>query len=200
MIYDFPQESRRWPANAAAFRRSKEAFGALSNMTRAMPLPAFITKPSSTEFSGSEALYQALKFPDDPTLQRRIATAPDAFAAKRLARNSKGLDVSWWNNNRVWAMRYACTLKLRHPRFRKELAASEDRLIVESSDFDSFWGAKPQPDGTFLGVNALGQVLMELRDLRLPANGAGTKEAAIDVIAEIGDKAPTLRLFDQPLF
>ena len=29
---------------------------------------------------------------------------------------------------------------------------------------DSFWGAKPLPDGTLIGCNVLGRLLMELRD------------------------------------
>jgi hypothetical protein len=35
--------------------------------------------------------------------------------------------------------------------------------IVEVSRKDPFWGAKAQDDGTLLGQNVLGQLLMELR-------------------------------------
>jgi restriction endonuclease S subunit len=39
-----------------------------------------------------------------------------------------------------------------------------DRSIVEDSRKDDFWGALPKDDGTLVGMNVLGRLLMELRE------------------------------------
>jgi predicted NAD-dependent protein-ADP-ribosyltransferase YbiA (DUF1768 family) len=49
--------------------------------------------------------------------------------------------------------------------FGKELAETGDKNIVENSAKDSFWGAIPNEAKTqFIGINALGRLLMELRE------------------------------------
>ncbi len=41
--------------------------------------------------------------------------------------------------------------------------ATGDRWIVEKSYRDGYWGMQPQQDGTLVGVNALGQLLTQLK-------------------------------------
>lgn len=59
-----------WPsAGCAAFMRSRERHGELSNMTFGFPLQL-----NGLTLQSSEGLYQALKFPSHPEVQRTIAS------------------------------------------------------------------------------------------------------------------------------
>jgi hypothetical protein len=63
-------------------------------------------------------------------------------------------------------MRWCLAIKLAQ-NFRKFGAVLEStgiELIVEESRRDKFWGAKKTEDGLLVGVNALGRLLMELRE------------------------------------
>jgi type I restriction enzyme S subunit len=54
-------------------------------------------------------------------------------------------------------------------KFAELLLTSDDRPIVEESGKNDFWGAKPLENGTLVGRNVLGRLLMELREeLRAP--------------------------------
>lgn len=59
-------------------------------------------------------------------------------------------------------MRWVLRQKLQHPPFQRVLLETGDRPIVELSYKDQFWGAKPEGH-LLVGVNALGRLLMELR-------------------------------------
>lgn len=48
--------------------------------------------------------------------------------------------------------------------FGELLKKTGEMPIVEESDKDAFWGAKPTDEQTLIGVNALGSLLMEVRD------------------------------------
>lgn len=63
-------------------------------------------------------------------------------------------------------MRWCLQVKLaqNYEKFRQLLLATGDKPIVEHSRRDDFWGAKPVDDATLIGVNALGRLLMELRE------------------------------------
>lgn len=191
------EKTRIWPSTSAAFRRSRQRHGALSNMTPGMPIVA-----AGLRFSGSEALYQALKFPALPEVQRTIAAAANGFDAKRLAWNpalKRQLDAPWWNRNRAAAMAYAVAAKLAtHPqRIAAALRETAGRPIVESSDRDPFWGARPSRGGTFDGANVLGQVLMLARQA---LQAAPTPQAAAAALAAKAlAAAPGLKLDGKPL-
>lgn len=49
--------------------------------------------------------------------------------------------------------------------FGRLLLATHDQPIVERSRKDDFWGAKVEEDGTLVGMNVLGRLLMELREI-----------------------------------
>lgn len=155
MPRSYPRES------AAAFRRSRERYGQLSNMTFGYPLTV-----NGLTFQGPEGLYQALKYPADHDLQRRIASQRSGMEAKKAAYAGAARPRPDWDSRRVQAM--TCTLaeKLaQHPEtFAAALRETEGLIIVENSQRDPFWGAQPVPGG-FRGVNALGQLLNQLRDL-----------------------------------
>ena len=152
-----------WAAGEiAGFKKSKEKYGDLSNMTGGFPL-----KICGLEFSGPEALYQALKYPDSIEAQRAIADAKSGMEAKRVAYREeyrKYLRCDW-NDVRISAMRMTLMLKL-HQHFLSFGLALQETIplpIVEISDRDDFWGAKPVYGG-YYGENALGRLLMALAE------------------------------------
>ena len=152
-----------WPeAEAAAFMRSREKYGKLSNMTGGFPI-----RINGLEFCGPEALFQALKYPESPESQRAIADAPNGMAAKRVAylpEHSAHLREDW-DEVRVSGMRITLSLKMwQHPEdFGYALAETGQLTIVEKSYRDAYWGAKPVKGG-YEGENMLGRCLMDLRD------------------------------------
>lgn len=151
----------------AAFRRSKDRHGELSNMTGGFPLTIAMT-PLAITFQSPEALYQALKFPENHELQSLIARQRSGMEAKRVAYASAVTPRPDWHIRRVPAMALTLALKLeQHPqRFGQALRNTATAPIVESSSRDTFWGAKPAGH-SLAGVNALGKLLTQLRALLL---------------------------------
>ena len=72
-----------------------------------------------------------------------------------------------WNQVRVNVMRWCLRVKLAQnwDDFSKLLLDTGYSPIVEHSRRDDFWGAKPLDERTLLGMNVLGRLLMELREL-----------------------------------
>ena len=148
----------------AAFMRSRDRHGDLSNMTSGFPLIV-----NTVRFQGPEGLYQALKFPHRPEHQLHIAHQPSGMAAKRAAYELDDTRADW-DQVRVIAM--ICTqarkLAQHRGRFAAALLETGDLPIVEMSRRDPFWGAVPDGDtrqaATLTGLNALGKVLTALRD------------------------------------
>jgi ribA/ribD-fused uncharacterized protein len=177
--------------NVAAFMRSRDRYGNLSNMTFGFPLAV-----NGVGFQGPEGLYQALKFPNDPGTQRLIASQQSGMEAKKTAYRNPGFRPDW-EEVKVQAMRYTLAVKLRqHPRrFGEALAETGDLPIVERSNRDPFWGARPQ--GNILaGVNTLGKLLTELRDT-LGENGGDAAKAANAFAAQV--PAERLRVNGRPV-
>ena len=162
-------------AELAPFMRSKDRYGRLSNMTGGFPLTV-----AGTPHSGPESLYQALKFPDRPDVQQAIGRQPNGMAAKKLAYRPDNPPVrADWDRVKPYAMMVALTTKLRqHPdAFAAALMETSGRLCVEVSYRDSYWGAKPQDDGSYLGHNVLGRLLTELRRKLEQADGDADQAA-----------------------
>ena len=170
------------------FRFTREAWGAFSNFA---PLAAPIAAGPWT-FSTSEALYQAAKFGAAPEVQRRIAGAPTAREAAAIGRGTPdGLNPDW-NAQRVNAMRWVLRMKreANAAAIDAALARSGERVIVEVSTRDAWWGAKPAGD-TYRGHNVLGRLWMELRQ-QLRDGDPASRPAAWTGRIEVG------RLADPP--
>ena len=88
------------PADCAVFFRSRKRHGQLSNMTHGFPLAV-----NAVSFQGPEGLYQALKFPHDPTFQRLIGAQRSGMDAKRTAYTRKDT-VPTWDSFRADAMAF----------------------------------------------------------------------------------------------
>jgi ribA/ribD-fused uncharacterized protein len=143
-----------------SFRTTTGEFGPLSNM--APDFPIFVM---NLRIPTAEALYQACRFPDEPEIQRLIVDQHSPMTAKMKSKKYRGQTRKDWDNVRVNIMRWCLRIKLSQnwSRFGAVLDKTQERQIVEESTKDDFWGAKPQADGTLVGKNVLGRLLMELR-------------------------------------
>lgn len=150
------------------FRKTHEAFGGLSNMAAGFPL-----RVNGVSIRTSEALYQACRFPDKPDVQKLIIEEKSPMSAKMVGKPYREQSRPDWDRVRVRIMRWCLRVKLARnwPAFRQLLLSTGNRAIVEDSGKDPFWGAQPQTDGTLVGENVLGRLLMELReDLQKPTD------------------------------
>ena len=148
-------------SSSVVFLKTKEAFGGLSNMAGGFPLLV-----SGVRIRTSEALYQACRFPHLPEVQRLIIAQRSPMTAKMKGKPYRRESRRDWNRVRVNVMRWCLRVKLAQnwTVFSKLLLDTGFRPIVEQSRKDDFWGAKPVDDQTFIGMNVLGRLLMELRE------------------------------------
>ena len=160
---DFRSYGRK---NSVVFRKTNEQFGGLSNMA-----PGFLLEVNGIRILTSEALYQACRFPHKPEVQRLLIQEGSPMTAKMKSKPHRKDTRPDWDKVRVNIMRWCLRVKLAQnwQKFGDLLLATSDRSIVEESPKDDFWGAKAVDDETLVGVNALGRLLMELREeLRSP--------------------------------
>lgn len=149
------------PARSAVFLKTNERFGGLSNMAPGFPLIV-----NGVRIRTSEALYQACRFPSRPDVQRQIIDDPSPMTAKMRSKPFRTDTREDWETVRVKIMRWCLRLKLAQNRhtFGDLLLSTKEMPIVEKKvRRKDFWGATEQPDGTLLGMNVLGRLLMELR-------------------------------------
>lgn len=149
-------------AAVASFRKTNERFGGLSNMA-----PGYPIKVGSVEVRTSEALYQACRFPNDPTLQQRVLAERSPMTAKMIIKPYRNLSREDWDAARLGVMRWCLKLKLLQNwnSFGHLLDLTEELDIVEHSRRDQFW-ATTLIEGRLVGQNVLGRMLMELRLLK----------------------------------
>lgn len=143
------------------FRKTKEAFGGLSNMAAGYPLNI-----NGIHIKTSEALYQACRFPHLPEIQKLIIAQNSPMTAKMKSKPYRDQSRSDWDNVRVKIMDWCLRVKLLQnwDSFSSLLLATGDKPIVEDSHKDDFWGALSVDYETLSGVNALGRLLMQLRE------------------------------------
>lgn len=114
-------------------------------------------------FDTSEAAYHFTKF--DGTANdhvcREIREADSAHEAFKIAERNKHLRRPDWDDVKLNVMRAILRAKVdQHEYVRRKLLATGDRLLVEDSWRDDYWGWGPNRDGQ----NWLGRLWMELRD------------------------------------
>ena len=148
-------------SESAAFRSTKGYLGGLSNMA-----PGFPLNINGMRILTSEALYQACRFPNHPDVQRLVIAQTSPMTSKMKAKSHASDSRQDWLSVRVAVMRWCLRVKLAQnwERFGDLLLSTGNVPIVEDSAKDPFWGARATDVGTFEGVNALGRLLMELRE------------------------------------
>ena len=167
-IQEFYPEYYSWneyPAShTVSFCKVKDQYGIFSNFALTPIVVDGVT------FSSVESLFQVMKFTD--TGARREIYSKAGQGLKMTAKHyEKTVGVRPdWGILLVDALKQVLMLKFEQsPEFRKELAATGNKFIVE--DQNSFrkpadtYGAKLTPDGkSWSGPNLMGRLLMELRD------------------------------------
>ncbi|QOR62937.1 NADAR family protein [Sulfurovum indicum] len=120
---------------------------------------------NNTFFLSSEALYQCCRFPHLPDVQKKIIEQTSPMTAKMVSKPFRHQSRLDWDMHRIKIMKWCIRVKLAQnwDRFSKVLLSTNSLAIVEDSHKDEFWGAKFNGE-TFVGVNALGRLLMELRE------------------------------------
>lgn len=175
-------------SESVAFRSTKGQFGGLSNMA-----PGFPLNINGIRILTSEALYQACRFPSHPDIQRLVIEQTSPMTSKMKAKSHSGESRQDWLSVRVAVMRWCLRVKLAQnwERFGDLLLSTGSVPIVEDSAKDPFWGARATDVGTFEGVNALGRLLMELRE--------GLRENPDSLRFVLPPKVPNFCLLGRPI-
>lgn len=160
-------EMRIYQANeVVCFRKTKEVFGELSNMASGFPL-TIRTEAKIIPVLSTEALYQACRFPHLPEVQAKILEEKSPMTAKMVGKPFRNESRPDWEQIKVKVMRWCLRIKLaqNYFGFGRILESTFDKQIVEDSRKDDFWGAvrDKRNQDTLIGTNALGRLLMELR-------------------------------------
>ena len=142
------------------FKSTKGRFGGLSNM--APNFPIFI---NDVYISNIEILYQSFRFPDFPEIQENILNCKSPISAKKYAHQFIDKTRDDWDTSRFKIMRFCIQIKLYYnwEVFGRLLLSTNTFPIVEFSFEDKIWGATDEGE-YYEGVNALGRLLMELRE------------------------------------
>lgn len=112
------------------------------------------------EWPSAEHYYQGMKF-EEGELRESIRTADHPEKAKQLAEANKGEVRKDWQQVREVMMTRAVYIKCRtHEAVATVLLATGDQQIIETSQYDYYWGCGR--DGR--GHNTFGKVLMAVRD------------------------------------
>jgi ribA/ribD-fused uncharacterized protein len=144
------------------FRKTEEEFGGLSNMAG-----GFEIELDGMKIGTSEALYQACRFPFSSEIQEMIIEQKSPMTAKMKSKPFRSQTRPDWEDVKVPLMRWCLRVKLacNWVKFGELLIATGEKDIVEDSPRDRFWGAVGTEESDMLvGVNALGRLLMELRE------------------------------------
>ena len=143
------------------FGKTDGAFGGLSNMASGYPL--FI---NDNLILTTEALYQAMRYPLFPEIQYEIISQNSPMTAKMISKKYHSKTRQDWDDIRVKIMRWTLEVKLSQnwDKFSSLLRETGDKPIVEYSTKDQFWGAFKDADAQLMGINALGRLLMEIRE------------------------------------
>jgi ribA/ribD-fused uncharacterized protein len=148
--------------NVLTFAKTDGQFGALSNMA-----PGFSLFVNEVNVQSSEILYQACRFPLFPAIQEEIIRTQNPMEAKKVSRQYIQYSRQDWEMVKFKIMKWCLEVKLiqNFDNFSKTLLSTGEKIIVEYSKKDAVWGAILNDDHTTLiGKNALGRLLMELRE------------------------------------
>lgn len=114
------------------------------------------------EWLSVEHYFQAMKFETtSPEYFEKIRHAPDAKKARKMgATRFKKVRDDWKKVRRVVMTRAIYTRAHAHPESAKALLETDNRKLMENSQYDYFWGCGRDRRGE----NTYGQVLMDVRE------------------------------------
>jgi len=152
--------------DSVIFRKTKGEFGSLSNMA-----PGFSIHVNEVLIPTSEHLYQACRFPNNPGLQWDIIRERNPMKAKWIGRAHINESRENWELIQFKVMQWVIELKLSQNwlNFSEVLRATGNKYIVESTPKPKIWGAVLK-ENQYEGINALGRILMYIRQLYVLPN------------------------------
>lgn len=144
-----------------AFKSTKSTFGGLSNMAS-----GFSVRVNGVIIPTAEALYQACRFPLFPEIQQEIIEQSSPMTAKMVSRKYINHTRQDWEKVKYNIMYWVLEIKLsqNYTKFSSLLETTLGKDIVEFSNKDKDWAVVESDNGTLVGKNALGRLLMKLRD------------------------------------
>lgn len=136
------------------FYRASGEYGFLSNL---FPRPILF---EGVKFSSAEAAYQYGKAKDKKVAEW-IVNAPKQHLIAMAGHGLFSWDITpGWSQKKNNRMRKVLEQKfLQHPDLLEKLIATGDKIIIEDSSTDSYWGCGKNGKGK----NMLGVMLMEVR-------------------------------------
>jgi ribA/ribD-fused uncharacterized protein len=141
----------------------EQDFYVLSNFS------AFTLSQNGIRFMTSEHAYQWQKFTmkGEFLLRREIEQAPSAHEAFKIAQAHDDRKRADWDEVKLTIMKRILHEKAyQHEYVKRKLLATGDRVLIEDSWRDDFWGWGPNQDGQ----NMLGKLWMEVRaEIRVEA-------------------------------
>ncbi|MFK7060257.1 NADAR family protein [Flavobacterium oreochromis] len=142
------------------FRKTTEKFGGLSNMAAGYGVVV-----NNVIIPSAEHLYQAMRYPHYPQIQNEIISQVSPMTAKMISKKYYKYSRPDWDFVRIKIMRWVLEIKLSQnwDKFNELLLTTENKAIVEFTYKDKVWGAV-QEGNHLVGINALGRLLMELRE------------------------------------
>ncbi|MDQ3193092.1 MAG: NADAR family protein [Bacteroidota bacterium] len=148
-------------SEVVTFKSTKAAFGGLSNMA-----PGYSIRVNDVIIPSAEALYQACRFPLFPSIQQAIIEQNSPITAKRVSREYLSKTRQDWEEVKYKIMYWVLQVKLsqNYENFSEELKKTENKPIVELSNKDKDWAAVADEKGKLIGKNALGRLIMQLRE------------------------------------
>lgn len=150
-----------------SFARTRGHYGGLSNMSQ-----EYVMFVNEIPIHSVEALYQACKYPLYPEIQEEIIAENNPMEAKRISRKYHQYIRQDWDEIKFKVMEWCLTVKLTQnwERFGELLKSTQNATIVEYSSKDNIWGAMPSGRDELVGINAMGRLLMKLREEYVQTN------------------------------
>lgn len=170
------------------FSKTTGEFGGLSNMA-----PGYSLFVNEINIANTEILYQACRFPLFPKIQEQIISQSNPMEAKEISRKHIEFTRQDWDVVKFDIMRWCLQVKLlqNFDKFSTLIINTNDIAIVEFSMKDNVWGAIPVGKDLLKGKNALGRLLMEIRENYLKQSQEMEYIRALNI--------PAFLLFDTPI-
>jgi ribA/ribD-fused uncharacterized protein len=144
---------------------------------------AFVVESLTFATAEQWMMYCKARLFDDDDASTAILATPDPSLQKRLGQGVSGFDTVRWDAAKIGIVYRGNMEKFRqNPGARRQLAATEDAMLVEANPRDWIWGAglsEHDPGlsdaANWRGENLLGRILTKVRiDLGV-SDGAGPK-------------------------
>jgi ribA/ribD-fused uncharacterized protein len=145
------------------FNNTEQERFTLSRIDPTNPLAAYSKhgfELDGEQWPSVEHYYQAMKF-EESEYRESIRNATHPADATKLGKSKKHGRRKDWDKVKVTYMTRATYIKCRtHPEVAAALLASGEKPIVETSQYDYFWGCGRDMRGN----NAFGKILMGVRE------------------------------------